>query len=154
ALERARSYLRWLSTQGELHALLDERKSWLLDQPELLQRRGPGQTCLSALSAMAVLGTRASNASKGCGGVMRVAPIGLFHSSWHAESDHYDTGVFNAGTADAALTHGHPCGHLPAGFLALLIALLVAGVPFAAAVERSRRCLLAQPGHEETATII
>lgn len=51
----------------------------LLKVPELNHRRAPGSTCMSALIA-GKMGTPASqvNASKGCGGVMRVAPIGLF----------------------------------------------------------------------------
>jgi ADP-ribosylglycohydrolase len=154
ARERARSYLRWLLTQGEPQPLLDAPRSWLMDHRELFHRRGPGKTCLSALRAMRALGTNAANVSKGCGGVMRVAPIGLFHSHWHANDDAFDAAVFAAGAGDASLTHGHACGHLPAGFLALLIALLVAAVPLEAALERCSRQLTARPGHEETAAAI
>jgi ADP-ribosylglycohydrolase len=154
ALERSRSYLRWLLTQGETQPLLDAPKSWLMHHPELFHRRGPGQTCLSSLRAMPSLGSRATNNSKGCGGVMRVAPLGLFHSHWYEDSDHFDAAVFSAGADDAALTHGHACGHLPAGFLALSIALLVAGVPLDLALERSRRQLSAWPGHEHTMAVI
>ena len=52
------------------------------------------------------------NTSKGCGGVMRVAPVGLA------------LGVddpFRLGCEVAALTHGHPTGQLAAGFLAQLV---------------------------------
>ena len=154
ALERSRSYLRWLLTQRETHALLDAPRSWLMGEPDLFHRRGPGRTCLSALSAMPALGTSAANASKGCGGVMRVAPIGLLHSHWHEESEHFDARVFAAGVHDAALTHGHASGHLPAGFLALLVALVVAGVPLERALERARRQLLIRPRHEETAAAV
>src|SRR5262249_28625281 len=87
-------------------------------------------------------------------GVMRVAPIGLFHSHWHTDSASFDATVFDAGTRDAALTHGHPSGHLPAGFLALLIALLVFGVPLEAALKRARRQLRAHAGHEQTTTAV
>jgi len=154
ALERSRSYLRWLLTQGEAQPLLDAPKSWLMDQPDLFHRRGPGQTCLSSLRAMRALGASAANTSKGCGGVMRVTPVGLFHSHFHSESDAFDAGVFAAGVEDAALTHGHASGNLPAGFLALLIALLVANVPLEVALDRSRRQLLARTGHEETAVAV
>jgi ADP-ribosylglycohydrolase len=154
ALERSRSYLRWLLTQGETQPLLDAPKSWLMAQPGLFHRRGAGQTCLGSLRAMTSLGTRATNNSKGCGGVMRVAPLGLFHSHWCSESDDSDAAVFDAGADDAALTHGHVCGHLPAGFLALAIALTVTGVPLENALERSRRQLAARPGHEPTMAAI
>jgi ADP-ribosylglycohydrolase len=154
ALERSRSYLRWLATQGERQPLLGNAPSWLMSHADLFHQRGPGQTCLSALRAMRALGERAGNASKGCGGVMRVAPIGLFHAHWYAESDQFDASVFRAGEEDAALTHGSACGHLPAGFLALLVALLLSDVSLEVALERSRRQLLARPGHEETAVIV
>lgn len=147
ATEQSRSYLRWLLTQGEAQPLLDAPRSWLLGHPELFHRRGPGQTCLSSLRAMPALGARAANASKGCGGVMRVAPIGLFHSHWITASARDDATVFAAGANDAALTHGHAAGHLPAGYLALLIALLVAGVPLYDALARSRARLAAAADH-------
>lgn len=148
AHERARSYLRWLLTQGETQPLLDAPQSWLMGHADLFHRRGPGQTCLSSLRAMRALGASAENTSKGCGGVMRIAPIGMFHAHWHAPSGSFDEQVFNDGVADAALTHGHPCGHLPAGYLALLIALLLAGVSLDDALARSRRQLAARRHHE------
>ena len=58
------------------------------------------------------------NDSKGCGGVMRVAPIGLF-----LEPDR----AFTIAMECAALTHGHPTGYIASGALAYLIALLVRG---------------------------
>jgi ADP-ribosylglycohydrolase len=154
ARERARSYLRWLLTQGESQPLLDAPQSWLMGHADLFHRRGPGETCLSSLRAMRVLGARADNTSKGCGGVMRVAPVGMFHSHRHAPSSAFDEQVFDGGVADAALTHGHACGHLPAGYLSLLIALLIAGVPFDEALERSRRQLVTRPNHAPVAAAL
>ena len=154
ALERSRSYLRWLLTQGASHPLLDEKETWLMGERDLFHRRGPGLTCLSSLSEMSALGARATNASKGCGGVMRVAPIGLFRSHAYVDSPGFDAAVFRAGALDAALTHGHACGHLPAGFLALLIALIVAGVPLERALRRSRQQLLDQPGSDDVIAAI
>lgn len=90
--------------------------SWLLDVPELFSRRAPGSTCLSALTqngrnVREDLFTVPINNSKGCGGVMRVAPIGLHY--------HYDdikkTDVL--GAAAAAVTHGNSLGYMPAAFL-------------------------------------
>jgi ADP-ribosylglycohydrolase len=103
---------------------------------------------------MQTLGASAGNTSKGCGGVMRVAPVGLFHAHWHSDSDNFDAQVFSAGVRDAALTHGHACGHLPAGFLALLIALILAGVPLESALARSRRQLVARPDHQQVAAAV
>lgn len=53
--------------------------SWLINIPELHASRAPGNTCLSAI-AQGANGTieKPINQSKGCGGIMRVAPIGLY----------------------------------------------------------------------------
>jgi ADP-ribosylglycohydrolase len=153
--ERARAYLRWLATQGERHPTLsDPGESWLLRHQELFHRRAPGVTCLSSLLAMPGLGEPARNDSSGCGGVMRIAPVGLFCSAWYADVPDFDTWVFDAGVADAALTHGHPSGHLPAGFAALLVALLAATVPIEAALDRCLRQLAARRGNEATRSAI
>jgi len=51
---------------------------WLESQNDPEQRRGPGRTCLSALQS-GKMGTIEDkiNDSKGCGRVMRTAPVGL-----------------------------------------------------------------------------
>ena len=56
-----------------------EKEGGILAQRELYARRAPGTTCLSALRS-GRMGTMEEpiNDSKGCGGVMRVAPVGLF----------------------------------------------------------------------------
>ena len=76
------SYLRWLYTQGEVSldtGFRDCLNRELVRIPELNQRRGPGNTCRSALISGRI-GTLESpiNTSKGCGGIMRIAPVGLF----------------------------------------------------------------------------
>ena len=140
------AYLRWLLTQGIHSPLLDRHdqdsaQGWLIQRQELFHQRAPGRTCLTALSAMPSFGTPARNDSKGCGGVMRVAPIGLLLAH-HPKSDGYDAMVFDTGVEDAALTHGHPSGQLPAGFLALVIALLAKGNSPAEATARARADLV------------
>jgi len=111
----ARSYLAWLRAQDEwpYDPLLaaEEPSGWLWQQPELHHRRAPGMTCLTALSRMPVLGALAQNNSKGCGGVMRMAPVGLYAAAqrWSPAQ------TFQTGTALATLTHGHPAGSLTAG---------------------------------------
>jgi len=128
-----RSYLRWLHTQGEVSRapnFSDCLSGELLKLPELHHRRAPGSTCLSALIA-GKMGTVAVpvNTSKGCGGVMRVAPVGLFCRALPDALDDRERGVlsFELGCAAAAITHGHPLGYLPAGFLAAVIFFLVSG---------------------------
>lgn len=95
------------------------RYSWLNAIPELNHPRAPGNTCLSALSQQ-VGGTprQPINSSKGCGGVMRVAPVGLYLDV--SQLDEIDS----LGAAACALTHGHPLGWLPGAALAHMIAML------------------------------
>ncbi len=80
------AYLRWLRTQGERPAfdsgIGTETDGWLIQHRALHGQRAPGNTCLSALRQMAAPDEPARNNSKGCGGVMRVAPAGLIARSW------------------------------------------------------------------------
>jgi ADP-ribosylglycohydrolase len=88
----------------------------------------------------------AENPSKGCGGVMRAAPLGLFGHSMGIRAE----AVFEWGCHAAGLTHGHPTGQLPAGFLAMLIFDLVGGTDLRAAVQNARIHLASLPNHHET----
>ena len=134
----AAAYDRWLSTQtgwpprfsGD-HESADGLKAggnrdtggWLLSHEDLHHRRGPGETCLSALRAMTTLGQPALNDSKGCGGVMRIAPVGLVQGRMGRAPRE----TMMLGKALAALTHGHPTGAIAAGALAVLVAEIVQG---------------------------
>ena len=60
---------------------------WLITQKNLFARRAPGGTCLSGLLSMQSQGDVAKNDSKGCGGVMRVAPIGMYYATLAAKGD-------------------------------------------------------------------
>ncbi len=51
---------------------------WLLEEPRLYSRRAPGLTCMGALS-----GEHERNTSKGCGGIMRIAPQALYEYRFH-----------------------------------------------------------------------
>ena len=135
-----RAYLRWLLTQTAGEPVRPETTdSWLLQQPALFARRAPGTTCVSALSRE---GAERNN-SKGCGGVMRVAPCGILHANEPLQA-------FQLGSASARLTHGHPTGYLAAGVFAAVIAGLVAGQPLARAVDAARRILVGCQDHQET----
>lgn len=149
----ANAYLRWLSTQGErpVHdvALVPGEPGWLFQQRELHNRRAPGVTCLSALRAMRRLGQPASNDSKGCGGVMRMAPAGLFAA--RAASQEPLRQAFALGAELAALTHGHPTGALAAGVLAALtLALAGGGSSLTASLAAVKPLLCTEARHEET----
>ena len=70
------TYTDWYRTQSQRYPLPgNSHCSWLVNQPELFACRAPGITCLSALSGSGQ-GTieHPINQSKGCGGIMRVAP--------------------------------------------------------------------------------
>lgn len=148
----AHAYLRWLQTQGERPSCdIDfgtDEPGWLFQQRQLHSRRAPGNTCLSALRAMSSLGEPARNDSKGCGGVMRVAPVGLF--AWRLRQYESAHDAFRLGTELAALTHGHPTGALTGGVLAVLILALTDGASLPEALAASKAILRAETGHEET----
>ena len=81
------------------------------------------------------------NNSKGCGGVMRVAPVGLVFLGEMA---------FLEGAKTAAITHGHPSGYLSAGFLAELVSHILDGKILQEAIELSRETIKKFEGHQET----
>ena len=113
------AYKDWLKTQERKYPLLDEQHaSWLVNVPELVERRAPGNTCLAALR-MDVYGTieEPINNSKGCGGVMRVAPIGIYFNG----KDVPVQDIARIGAEAAALTHGHILGWMPAAALVQII---------------------------------
>ncbi len=84
------------------------------------------------------------NDNKGCGGVMRVAPIGLFPEKWNANQ------VFELAMRAAAITHTHPTGYLSAGSLAAMICFLIQGKDISEAIEEMKSILKNYPRHEET----
>lgn len=143
-----KAYQRWLKTQGrlspELKNLPDGNSgildSWLLKVPELNSVRAPGNTCLTALmQGMPV------RESKGCGGIMRVAPIGLWGSIPNLENRK----IFSLASDAAEITHGHPSGFLASGFLAVVIAEIVRGIDLEAAIESAMKCLLEKDSRSE-----
>ncbi len=154
------AYLRWLYTQGE-HKPHDKEfllSGWLIQQKELFSRRAPGRTCIDALRNIVDIGQAARNDSKGCGGVMRVAPIGLlFHAltlgSPDVRSEHLSR-AFDLGCDAAALTHGHPTGFLTAGVMAALVFELLDGTDLMTAIESVIPLLTKKERHEETLTAL
>ena len=114
------AYQDWYRTQ--MFRMRPSKKIWLSDIPELNKRRAPGHTCLSALGSGKFGGIdKTINNSKGCGGVMRVAPIGLFYSQDKLSIDAID----RFGASAAALTHGHPMGYISAAGLVHIVNLAV-----------------------------
>lgn len=113
------SYSDWYKTQTEKYPLSSTwNYSWLVNQPEMFVRRAPGSTCLSALRD-STFGTVENpiNNSKGCGGVMRVAPIGLYFDDKSLSIEEIDM----IGAEATAVTHGHSLGYIPAAALVHII---------------------------------
>ena len=137
------AYLRWLRTQGYAGLKKHERiyDGWLMTVKELHTRRAPGNTCISALTS-GEKGTidRPINNSKGCGGVMRVAPAGLFYDRKNA---------FDMAAQFAAITHGHPAGYLSAGAFAYIIAAIIEGQDIEAAAKDALAELKSHKNHHE-----
>ena len=113
------SYLDWLKTQNEQYPLPKEyHYSWLVNVPEMFSRRAPGRTCMMALGNGGEGRIDAPiNTSKGCGGVMRIAPIGLYFCDKEMPVEK----VAHIGAEAAAITHGHMLGWMPAAALAQII---------------------------------
>jgi len=109
-------YREWLNGQNGFTN--PNSKTWLSYIPNLNIPRAPGNTCIDALSS-GKMGTIRNplNNSKGCGTVMRIAPVGLFIK------DTRDAGIVAAKVA--AITHGHQQGLISSYVLAIIINLIV-----------------------------
>ena len=100
---------------------------WLLDVPDLFNRRAPGNTCLCALGQRRGENNRAGsflaepiNDSKGCGGIMRIAPVALI-----PDPELSVEWIDLQAAESAAVTHGHPLGYMTSSVLAHVIRRIV-----------------------------
>jgi ADP-ribosylglycohydrolase len=147
------AYLRWLETQGYTAPRDIGHDGWLWEQKALHNARAPGRTCLSALKSNRAFGDPAVNDSKGCGGVMRVAPVGLY--AWHRRfEEEMAAEFFDIASEIAGLTHGHPSGQWPAGVLALLVMRSIDGVPLTTSLMEAKAVLKKKDRHQETLNAI
>lgn len=136
--------LRWFKTQGCKPAVQTDEVG-LIEDPRLWVCRAPGNTCLSSLGASAHFGDVARNNSKGCGTIMRVAPIALMFPRDQVRRMAIDT---------SALTHGHVTGQLAAAAWAEMLADVAAGNELAACATRTAETYAQLHGGEETARAI
>lgn len=120
-----RCYQDWYLTQNAPYPVEDRAThSFLLQKKELFSRRAPGGTCLTAIMSGAYgTVTEPINDSKGCGGIMRVAPIGLFYTD--RDTDGKEAAGY--GGDAAAMTHGHTLGFIPAAAFTYIIHALSRG---------------------------
>jgi ADP-ribosylglycohydrolase len=76
---------------------------------------------------------------------MRAAPVGI---RWRGED------AFDLAVDIAALTHGHPTGHLTAGVFALVVSGLLDDEPLSEALATAETCLARRAGADETLAAI
>lgn len=128
------AYIDWYYTQtvNKKSERDDFHYTWLRDLPELAHRRAPGITCLNACESL-LAHRDVENNSKGCGGIMRVAPMGLLDASFKESGGpgfYYKTVYLaEAGAHIARVTHLHPLGYLPAALMTLLLSRIVPLTP-------------------------
>ena len=117
----AECYRDWFRTQREQYPIRKKTSAWLVHLPELFQRRAPGSTCMGAIGS-GEIGTIENpiNTSKGCGGIMRAAPVGLFFDPDNVPIEKID----RIGAETAAITHGQSLGYIPAAALVHIVSLL------------------------------
>lgn len=117
------AYVEWYLSQGNRHDAAYS-KCWIKNIPALNVARAPGNTCMSALGAI-YRGCESYNQSKGCGGIMRTAPVALYG----AIDDRLNIEQSMLLSAQAAkCTHLHPLGWLPSALEAYLLYRLVQNV--------------------------
>ena len=110
------AYVEWYLTQISKKSP-KYKDCWISDVPELNHRRAPGNTCMSSLDDI-YRGKAPMNNSKGCGGVMRIAPIPLYAAVQYRMS--IEEADLLAGEA-AEITHQHPLGYISAALMSHVI---------------------------------
>lgn len=113
-------YQDWLETQFKQgKSELSHRPiSWLMEYPEMYASREPGRTCLMTLMRGIPRDLNEPiNQSKGCGALMRVAPLAFID-----REDLYSVAIENS-----ALTHGHQMSHIASAALVSLLRYISEG---------------------------
>lgn len=119
----AKAYEHWYYTQSR--PALKMSSSWLTHISTLWSRRAPGNTCMSALHSITMPNAApVINNSKGCGGVMRVAPIGIFSAAHPMVLDLEHAGYLAGYAAD--ITHKHPLSTHSSMALGMIVADCIA----------------------------
>lgn len=136
--------LRWYRTQGG-RPRIETDEIGLIEDRRLWAQCAPGTTCMSALGSSRRFGDPARNDSKGCGTIMRVAPVALMASRDRVRELAIET---------SALTHGHITGQLAAAAWAEMLADVATGEGLEQAAGRIASEYARLDGGEETAAAI
>lgn len=115
------AYINWYITQTT-KVPHSSPNSWMSNLKTLWSRRAPGLTCINSLESI-MGGFPARNHSKGCGGVMRVAPIGIYFAA-HPSLQGLEAPVTVASNA-ALITHGHTASSYASALLAAIVCSLI-----------------------------
>lgn len=110
------AYVEWYKTQTMNSFPIHGSQCWVSEVPEMYARRAPGNTCMNALFQISK-GRIASNDSKGCGGIMRVAPVAHYGVSMGLDKER----MMVLACSVAQITHKHPLGWMPAGLLVYVL---------------------------------
>ena len=118
------AYVDWYYTQTGKKSewsVNDFHYTWLRDLPDLAYRRAPGNTCMSACECL-LEREEVRNNSRGCGGIMRVAPMGLLEAGYQLRNQGGNLrSAMEEGGEIAEVTHKHPLAILPAALLSGLV---------------------------------
>ncbi len=140
------AYLRWLTTQDRAGAaqLRIPNSGYLMNDAAMQELRAPGMTCLSGLRAASKIGEPVRNSSKGCGTVMRAAPVAF---SRFPEK-------FRIACEISALTHGHVNAALASGALVEILCTLTEGASMDDAADRAVCVLHREENGDELAKML
>lgn len=113
-----KAYQDWFQTQSTNFCIENSKKnSWLLNVEELYHNREPGHTCMKVMRNNQFGSVENPiNFSKGCGGIMRIAPVGLYFDEEYSHEI-----VAKVAAELSALTHGHELGYIPSAMLVEII---------------------------------
>ena len=110
------AYIEWYLTQiGRKSGKYND--CWINHIPELHKRRAPGLTCMDSLHAL-YTGKEPNNNSKGCGGIMRVAPVALYAA---VDGRMTIDKAMRLSASISEATHQHPLGFLPSALETFII---------------------------------
>ena len=132
------AYQDWMKTQfSDIKTVNSHERgtteggySWLLDVSELYAWRAPGNTCISALKKRAKMDHPGDfiaspvNDSKGCGGIMRIAPVALKYKYFNDQKD-----LDMQAAQLTAITHGHSLGYMPSAVVCHIISSILLFYP-------------------------
>jgi ADP-ribosyl-[dinitrogen reductase] hydrolase len=121
-----KAFKNWYETQINRYSALSNNEG-LMGFKELYKRQAPGNTCMSALHNNTNRSVKFKiNDSKGCGSVMRVAPLLVLKEHYKLTSEE----LFDVSAHQAAITHGNDEGMSATAFFTVLLDDLANGQSF------------------------